>query len=399
MGKLKQTSSKKMNKQPKKAKAEKGIVIPRSNSMNGYSTGEALVLVDANNVRGASNPSFVYSLGAFVCLVSNWASLMNLEGRVVIMVDHGLTLDAFDIGSVHIIFAGPNQTADDLLVADVRGFTRAPVRSSSSDEFLASVPMPQARNIAVMTDDRELKRRVKRAQQENSNATLGVGKPSAGRVKTLGSGDFLAALERAAHISLPVMPPILARLDAAEDRLRKSHALPGRPQEAPASSLSVGVASGRPFREVTWHRVLEAEWLRRALEAARPCREPVIAPREPLAVPSAADLNCAALARFLADRSAGTVDVSLTRAEGGGKGAGSCNTKLEAYIARRRRLAERDLPSLLSDHRIIHDGAQKKDLIEYAQREMQVGHSEASEGLTEGEANVAVLESWLCSWA
>lgn len=74
-----------------------------------------VLLVDGNNVRGAE--CFGISQQALSLAIKDWSSAAGLA--TILMLDHGAEQCAWRTGThAAIAFAGPTQTADDLLVRD-----------------------------------------------------------------------------------------------------------------------------------------------------------------------------------------------------------------------------------------------------------------------------------------
>jgi predicted phosphodiesterase len=81
-----------------------------------------LIIVDGDNVRGktkfsASKEQLCKDLDAFV-------ACSGIDGRVVLMYDHGNEHEAFLFGSLAVCFSGPGRTADDVIARDLVWFQR-----------------------------------------------------------------------------------------------------------------------------------------------------------------------------------------------------------------------------------------------------------------------------------
>mmetsp|Transcript_106630 Transcript_106630/g.184297 ORF Transcript_106630/g.184297 Transcript_106630/m.184297 type:complete len:488 (+) Transcript_106630:50-1513(+) len=78
-----------------------------------------VVIIDASNIRGRSG--FRFGLDALLAATTLWAAAYSLQGRVVLVVDHGAELSAFYMknNGVGVVFAGPNQAADKVICQDV----------------------------------------------------------------------------------------------------------------------------------------------------------------------------------------------------------------------------------------------------------------------------------------
>ena len=78
-----------------------------------------LLLIDVENVRGKTG--FVLGHEELLRRVGGWAMRCGLHGRVALVVDHGSVAEAFLLkeSGLSVAFAGPAQTADDVLVRTV----------------------------------------------------------------------------------------------------------------------------------------------------------------------------------------------------------------------------------------------------------------------------------------
>ena len=124
------------------------------------------LLVDANNVRGAT--AFRLTTGALVDLAEAWAHSNGLRGRVHLVWDHGCKPDALTSRGLEHVFAGPRQSADDMIAAQVPLLLKGGER------------------VCVVTADRELIFRAKHAA-----ASSGAGR---GALRLLGTWKFVAML-------------------------------------------------------------------------------------------------------------------------------------------------------------------------------------------------------------
>ena len=202
--------------------------------------GDTIVLIDVNNVRGTPM-EFEHSLTHFLDLLAQWTRTTKLQGRVFAIVDHGMAPCSLVFGPLVVVFAGSDQTADDVIVEDSRGFTSAKPNHSKepSDDFLSDeVVLP--RKVAVITNDRGLRKRV-----------LSVSRR--GQAKVFSSGSLRSALDK---ISLEIasgrpIPRCLDPVKFTEQRMR----------EAQQRSIELGIYQG----ETTWQRVLCAELMRRCM--------------------------------------------------------------------------------------------------------------------------------------
>ena len=197
---------------------------------------EPVLLVDFNNVRGVDG--FTHTSACFVALLSAWAMQCGLaRGRVFCYIDHGTHFAVWPFGPLVLVFAGPNRTADDAIVADVRF-------------FLAQ----RGCAVLVATNDRQLRQRCTRAAvvlggRVDARAKGGAKKAGRARawMRLVSSDSLLAAV---GPVSTP-LPSVLARLGAVEACLRR---------HAPSS---VDASTGA-FAERTWVRVLAGALLQHA---------------------------------------------------------------------------------------------------------------------------------------
>lgn len=85
---------------------------------------DAFVLVDVENVRGRSD--FELTHVQLLARTAVWAREHGSWGRVVAVVDHGLRASGHALwdGGVGVVFAGPEEKADDVLARDAGRFRR-----------------------------------------------------------------------------------------------------------------------------------------------------------------------------------------------------------------------------------------------------------------------------------
>ena len=132
---------------------------------------EIVIIVDSNNVRGVDG--FQYTNSDFVQCLSLWSkSMMGARGSnveqslvaesVLCVIDHGRAPGSFVYDGMTMVFAGPHQTADDVISNACQWFaTNGRFENGSghsSDDGAASVKC----NILVVTNDRELRTRCQR---------------------------------------------------------------------------------------------------------------------------------------------------------------------------------------------------------------------------------------------
>eukprot|EP01038_Epipyxis_sp_PR26KG_P014628 gene14628-19647_t len=103
---------------------------------------ESIIMIDGDNVRGKA--SFTVSKERLCDDITCWMKYLGLEGRVVVIFDHGSNHEAYYIKSsgLTIVFAGPTNTADDIISRDVRW-----------------IQENMKTNVIVVTEDHQLKRR------------------------------------------------------------------------------------------------------------------------------------------------------------------------------------------------------------------------------------------------
>ena len=91
----------------------------------------SMVVIDADNVRGKSG--FRLSHEGLIARVAQWASGQGMSGRVAIATDHGAYTQGFHLPrlGVGLAFAGPSQTADDLIVRWVEAVAATPETGSA----------------------------------------------------------------------------------------------------------------------------------------------------------------------------------------------------------------------------------------------------------------------------
>ena len=221
------------------------------------------IVVDANNVRGAT--AFRLSKPRLTELCEGWAQRNGLCSRVIIVWDHGQEPQSLELNGVAHAFAGPRQSADDVIADQVVPALLA----GGKDE-----------RVCVVTTDRGLIYRTK----HEAGAT---GAPK-GALKLLGTRKFVALLFNGAAAdadndggssaagggSRAVIAPEqaiardeYARSDASvrafASSLRTLRRHERRRRRQPTSPFSASFVA--PYSERTWQRVLMAEKLRRRL--------------------------------------------------------------------------------------------------------------------------------------
>lgn len=260
-----------------------------------------IVVVDANNVRGAVN--FRLSKLQLTTLCENWAAANGLANRIIIAWDHGLREEARIYRNVCHTWAGPKQSADDLIARSlVPGLYAHADTSEQGGE-----------RVCVVTTDRELLHRCKRAAFESG--------ASHGRLRFFGTRKFVSLLfhsvardaqqqsigDEAAGDDQRDEHAIAAGFVRSEQKLRK-FALTQRKlraHERRRRRRPDGYAA--PSAERTWVRVAMAERLRRLI---------VEQPEEPTVLGKAPPPQVTALVAQLASAAGEEAfDASLLSAE------------------------------------------------------------------------------------
>lgn len=104
----------------------------------------SVLIIDGDNVRGKTK--FMLSKEELLLRVENWLFMENMQGKVLVVYDHASKQSGYMLDSgLGVIFAGPDDCADDVIARDVPVFHR---------QFNA--------NVVVVTDDKELRRRCSR---------------------------------------------------------------------------------------------------------------------------------------------------------------------------------------------------------------------------------------------
>jgi len=251
-----------------------------------------VILIDAENVRGRTG--FRITHAALLAAVAVWTNTHELQGRVVLVVDHATAEQGFYLRrhGIGVVFAGSSKKADDVLQRDVGYFS-----------------MEQRRKPVVVTADGTLQIRCKKQA-----ANLRLADPSK-FIESLLSAVNAVTLRPSSQPELPPSPLVeeLRKIDQEYRRVRswtrreelrlqredilqrialnKSDDAPAnaidlefpesrfeavlRPEEARALKAGVGALrkSKRGFnmggkRELTWEREILAEHLRAEFLAA-----------------------------------------------------------------------------------------------------------------------------------
>ena len=214
------------------------------------------IIVDANNVRGAT--AFRLSKQRLATLCTAWAQRNGLRSRVVVVWDHGQQPTTLEWHGVTHAFAGPRQSADDVI----------------AEQVVPALLTGGCERVCVVTTDRGLIYRMKHEAAESGAAQ--------GRLRLLGTRKFVALLLHGAEDetvagaaasadspgAAPAVLPKEYALSDASVRQFASSLRPVRPHERRRQrerASSRASSSGAPYAERTWQRVLMAEKLRRSL--------------------------------------------------------------------------------------------------------------------------------------
>jgi hypothetical protein len=163
--------------------------------VNGNDTDHHVVLmVDANNVRGTEG--FQLTTYDLIRVLASWRRSMisilskgkensSLEQQphepgmpisILCMIDHGGRPNAVSLDGIMLVFAGPNRTADDVMVQDCQWLAAA-VEQQQRQQFASGKQLKQQRlDLFVVTNDRELRSRCLKANRPsitNQDATSG----------------------------------------------------------------------------------------------------------------------------------------------------------------------------------------------------------------------------------
>ena len=270
---------------------------------------QIILFLDFNNIRGKSD--FAHSHAEFLMKVSAWMKEYESENMVVICaVDHASKAETYALAEFHnhllVVFAGPNQTADDVIAEGTRYFVEDD-NEDPNEETVKSSNM-----VFVVTSDGELRQRCLRCNpnhrprgrlQKRNHKKKKTNQQQKDNVKVFSSFQYLdcleanqdtqsqptlfqnhlAKIERDIRLYESQRPPWSSRqekIDAMALGTWKSTLL-----EAPSSSSNEGIelvstvlpekeftaetypdpTTAKSFREFTWHRVLIAESMRRLL--------------------------------------------------------------------------------------------------------------------------------------
>jgi Icc-related predicted phosphoesterase len=144
-----------------------------------------VLVVDGDNTRGKSG--FSLSHEALLGRTARWAQRSGLEGRCIVLIDHGSSADAFhmpQLGGTAVAFSGPDASADDVAARDVAWFQR------------------RGHDVMLVTADSGL---IQRCRKGPSGRSLIVAPPQA----------LLAAIGHDSSSALPALPALAATAAAS----------------------------------------------------------------------------------------------------------------------------------------------------------------------------------------
>lgn len=254
---------------------------------------DAILLVDANNVRGKTDFEWTnHDLLQLLRAYKRSQKAGNLE--IICVMDHGSRPQTFPYDFGLLVWAGPNQTADDVIAAATRWLT-----ASADDACLF-----------VITSDRELRQRCLR---NNCPGNTGIKKkrrqkdsikvfPSTSLVSSLseqkidlqqcGAGEIQrqdkdAAKIEARFLELEVelrqfssLQPFWSLQNERQADTEQQEQWHTRVLRSPGDRDRSNHDAGTPLRrhmwnEKTWNRVLFAEHFRRSMVSSSPEKSPL----------------------------------------------------------------------------------------------------------------------------
>ncbi|CAB9522129.1 expressed unknown protein [Seminavis robusta] len=257
-----------------------------------------ILLIDANNVRGKTDfewthrDMFHYLRAWKKQLQQHHQSLVHVIG----VMDHACHAEAIHHHDMSVVFAGPQQTADDVIAQATRWFlmdnqlnestTTDSVSKKGNNNNNATI---NNCNVFVVTSDGELKQRCLRCNRPGNWKRK---QPQRDRVKVFGSLPFvrtvLESTTATADDDQPLAAGPLDKIEALEEDVRRFRYSRNRQAQvsdaqeeergpwvtnilhSATATPSTWSLPTRTFEEKTWHRVLIAEQLRRALTAIQP---------------------------------------------------------------------------------------------------------------------------------
>ena len=276
------------------------VPVPRQGIAALAST-SGVVAIDAENVRGKSG--FRLSHDALLAAIAEWTYSNALQGRVVLVIDHGKQHQGFysQRHGLGVVFAGPQQKADDVIARDVGYFSTVQRRDSivvTADSGLRSRcrrKAHRARRLSLIQPTRFIESLFTQATEQTAAAE----DSAAARMDGLGldqARELAHIEERLQHIrSYSKRAKLLRQKESILGAIGAQHLAeppPVAPEErrylanltmAETSALDAGVAALREAglgacvgvkgrsgasgsrREKTWEREVLAEQLRQRL--------------------------------------------------------------------------------------------------------------------------------------
>eukprot|EP00980_Cylindrotheca_fusiformis_P004679 scaffold992_cov116-Cylindrotheca_fusiformis.AAC.14 len=126
---------------------------------------EAILVVDANNVRGKED--FKMTNSDLLKKLRDWKSQCYPSLNIVCCIDHGSLPAIFPYDGLGLVeFAGPNRTADDVIAQSARWFTNASV----SDDQRGYEEQNKDLDVFIVTSDGGLRIRCLRANNRMGNS-------------------------------------------------------------------------------------------------------------------------------------------------------------------------------------------------------------------------------------
>ena len=97
----------------------------------------AVVMIDVENVRGKSQ--FELTHQALLKQTKAWIKTHHLEGKVVLVVDHGSIQSAYHLeeAGIAVVFAGPRLKADDILARDISYFGKNAIVITADNDLMS----------------------------------------------------------------------------------------------------------------------------------------------------------------------------------------------------------------------------------------------------------------------
>ena len=288
------------NKKSSNARAAANIQLPALERclQESLAQNDVILLVDANNVRGKTNAQFEWTMVELLLRLSHWqrsrtapiidhadttttssttttttitsstsdsskAIQNNLE--IVCVLDHGCQSQSLVYANdLLMVFAGPQQTADDVLAVASRWLTTTISPAADNTSIDESSPSKSTVNnnnndnnhVFVITSDRELRQRCLR---NNRPGNFKKKQKQKDFVKVFDSASFVRTLQQHEEVG---------ECNMAEKKSMQFERSVRNDSSNNDRTRSLADTTG--FDEKTWHRVLFAEFLRRSLQSHHP---------------------------------------------------------------------------------------------------------------------------------